>query len=248
MAKVVVVTGGSRGIGAATAVVLAERGWDVCVGYRADAEAAGVVVATCQSMGVRAVAVGADVSREAEVVGLFESVDVSLGTLTALVNSAGVVDAPIRVAEMTSGRLERMFAVNVIGSFLCAREALRRMSTVGGGRGGTIVNVSSAASRLGSPGEWVDYAASKGAIDTMTLGLAREVADEGVRVNAVRPGLIATDIHASGGQPDRLARLAPSIPMRRGGDAIEVAHAIAWLCSDEASYVTGALLDVSGGR
>jgi NAD(P)-dependent dehydrogenase (short-subunit alcohol dehydrogenase family) len=240
--KVVVVTGGSRGI---AAVLLAERGWDVGVGFRVDEEAAGAVVARCQACGVRAMAIAVDVSCEADVVRLFEAVDDSFGPLTALVNSAGVVARPARVADMAYERLERMFAINVIGSFLCAREAVRRMSARGGG---SIVNLSSAASRLGSPGEYVDYAASKGAIDSMTLGLAREVAGEGIRVNAVRPGLIATDIHASGGQPDRVERLAPAIPMKRGGEAMEVARAIAWLCSEEASYVTGALLDVSGGR
>jgi NAD(P)-dependent dehydrogenase (short-subunit alcohol dehydrogenase family) len=220
----------------------------VCVGYRVDGDAAGAVAARCQALGARAIAVAADVSREAEVVGMFAAVDASLGPMGALVNSAGVVDRPVRVADMTAERIVRMFAVNVVGSFLCAREAVRRMSTRTGGPGGAIVNVSSAASRLGSPAEYVDYAASKGAIDTMTVGLAREVADEGIRVNAVRPGLIATDIHASGGQPDRVGRLAPLVPMQRGGTALEVAHAIAWLCSAEASYVTGALLDVAGGR
>jgi NAD(P)-dependent dehydrogenase (short-subunit alcohol dehydrogenase family) len=248
VSNVVVITGGSRGIGAATAILLATRGWDVGIGYHADAEAAAGVVATCREAGVRAMAVAADVSREAAVVELFDAVAVAFGSITALVNSAGVVDRPIRVEAMTGERLERMFAVNVIGSFLCAREAVRRMSTRRGGSGGAIVNVSSAAARLGSPGEYVDYAASKGAIDTMTIGLAREVAADGIRVNAVRPGLIDTDIHASGGQPDRVARLAPAIPMQRGGAPHEVAAAIAWLCSDEASYVTAALLDVSGGR
>ena len=244
VSKVAVVTGGSRGIGAATAVLLAAQGWDVCVGYRAEAEAAQAVAEQCRGHGQRAIAVGADVSHEAEVVALFEEVDASLGPPAAVVNSAGIVAAPCRVDELSFARLERMLAVNVIGSFLCAREAVRRMR----GRGGAIVNVSSAASRLGSPGEYVDYAASKGAIDTMTIGLAREVAAEGIRVNAVRPGLIDTAIHASGGQPDRVARLAGTIPMQRGGGPEEVGHAIVWLCSDEASYVTGALLDVSGGR
>jgi NAD(P)-dependent dehydrogenase (short-subunit alcohol dehydrogenase family) len=246
--KAAVVTGGSRGIGAATAVLMAARGWDVCVGYRSDAGAAEQVADKCRASGQRAIAVAADVSREAEVVRLFEAADAAFGQLGALVNSAGIVDRAARVSEMSFERLERMFAVNVIGSFLCARQAILRMSTRYDGSGGTIVNLSSAASRLGSPGEYVDYAASKGAIDTMTVGLAREVADEGIRVNAVRPGLVSTDIHASGGQPDRVRRLAPVIPMQRGGEPDEVAYAIAWLCSDEASYVTGALLDVSGGR
>jgi NAD(P)-dependent dehydrogenase (short-subunit alcohol dehydrogenase family) len=247
-ARVAVVTGGSRGIGAATATLMAARGWDVCIGYRSDAAAAERVAASCRVAGRQAMAVAADVRREADVVRLFETADASLGPLGALVNAAGVVDRKARVEDLTFDRLERMFAVNVIGSFLCAREAVRRMSTSHGGVGGAIVNLSSAAARLGSPGEYVDYAASKGAIDTMTIGLAREVAEEGIRVNAVRPGLINTEIHASGGQPDRIQRLAPVIPMQRGGEPAEVAFAITWLCSEEASYVTGALLDVSGGR
>jgi len=248
MAKVAVVTGGGRGIGAATAVLLADRGWDVCVGYRADAGAAEAVAERCRSSGQRAVAIAADVAREDEVVALFEQVDATLGRPRALINSAGIVSQQARVDELTFERLNRMFAVNVVGSFLCAREAVRRMSPRSGGTGGTIVNVSSAASRLGSPGEYVDYAASKGAIDTMTIGLAREVAGEGIRVNAVRPGVINTEIHASGGEPDRVRRVSSMIPMQRGGEPVEVAYAIIWLCSDEASYVTGALLDVSGGR
>jgi NAD(P)-dependent dehydrogenase (short-subunit alcohol dehydrogenase family) len=246
--KMAVVTGGSRGIGAATAVLMAERGWDVCVGYRADAEAAEQVADKCRASGQLAIAVQADVSSEADVVRLFEVAATSLGPIGALVNAAGVVDRAARVSEMSFERLQRMFAINVIGPLLCAREAIRRMSTRQGGPGGAIVNLSSAASRLGSPGEYVDYAASKGAIDTMTLGLARELADEGIRVNAVRPGLVNTQIHASGGQPDRVRRLAPAIPLQRGGEPIEVAFAVLWLCSEEASYVTGALLDVSGGR
>ena len=242
------VTGGGRGIGAATARVLAARGWDVCLTYRQRSDEADRVAADCQSAGVRAIAVRADVSIEADVVGAFDAVDSELGPLTALVNNAGIVGPKARVDEFDADRLTAMMAVNVVGPFLCAREAVLRMSKRHGGGGGVIVNVSSAAARLGSPGEYVDYAASKGAIDTMTLGLAKEVADEGIRVNAVRPGLIETEIHASGGQPDRLERLRPSIPMQRSGLAEEVAHAVAWLCSDESSYVTGALLDVSGGR
>ncbi|HEY2703593.1 MAG TPA: SDR family oxidoreductase [Candidatus Dormibacteraeota bacterium] len=248
MGRAAVVTGGGRGIGAATARLLAAQGWDVCVSYRADAGAAQRVVDECRAAGRRAIAVGADVSSEHDVAALFERVDAELGRPGALVNNAGIVGARSRVEDMTFERIERMMSVNVLGSFLCAREAVRRMSTNNGGAGGVIVNLSSAASRLGSPGEYVDYAASKGAIDTMTIGLAREVAAEGIRVNAVRPGIVDTDIHASGGQPDRVARLGPQIPIGRAGDPAEVAAAIAWLCSDASSYVTGALLDVSGGR
>ena len=246
--RLAVVTGGSRGIGAATARILAVQGWDVAVGYLRDRDAAESVADECRSVDRRALALQADVSSDSDVVSLFTSVDEELGPLRALVNSAGIVDRKARVDEYPRGRVERMFAVNVVGSFLCAREAVRRMSTSHGGGGGSIVNISSAAARLGSPGEYVDYAASKGAIDTMTLGLAREVASEGIRVNAVRPGLVHTTIHASGGQPDRLERLAGAVPMGRAGQPDEIASAIAWLCSGEASYVTGALVDVSGGR
>jgi NAD(P)-dependent dehydrogenase (short-subunit alcohol dehydrogenase family) len=205
------------------------------------------VATECRALGVRATTVRADVSREPDVLALFAAAD-QLGALRVLVNNAGITGAKARVDELGAERVERIFAVNVLGSFLCAREAVRRMSTLYGGTGGSIVNVSSAAARLGSPGEYVDYAASKGAIDTMTVGLAREVAREGIRVNAVRPGLIKTAIHASGGQPDRVEQRRDAVPVGRGGEAIEVARAIAWLCSDDASYVTGALLDVSGGR
>lgn len=228
MAKVAVVTGGSRGIGAATAVLLAQRGMTVCVGYRTAAGAAEEVVTACHAEGAAATAVAADVTSPEGVASLFAAAD-ELGPLGVLVNNAGIVDRRARVDEMTPARVERMLAVNVLGPFLCAGEAVRRMSTRHGGAGGAIVNLSSAAARLGSPNEYVDYAASKGAIDTMTLGLAREVADEGIRVNAVRPGLIETEIHASGGQPDRIRQMADRIPMHRGGRAEEVAEAIAWL-------------------
>lgn len=242
-----VVTGGSRGIGAASARLLAAQGWDVCLSYASDAAAAAAVVAACEGAGATARAVQADVSRADEVEALFVVAD-GLGPLTALVNNAGIVAPAARVDEVTAERVERLLAVNVVGSFLCAGEAVRRMSTRHGGGGGAIVNVSSAAARLGAPGEYVDYAASKGAVDTLTVGLAREVADEGIRVNAVRPGLIATDIHASGGRPERVAQMRGSVPMRREGSAGEVAAAIAFLCSDESPYTTGSFLDVSGGR
>ena len=246
--RIVLITGASRGIGAATALQCARLGYDVAVNFTRDARAAADLAAQVRALGQRAIEVAADVSREADVLRLFAAVDAELGTLSALVNNAGVVDVPARVDEMGSERLVRMFAINVLGSFLCAREAVRRMSTRHGGAGGAIVNLSSAAARLGAPGQYVDYAAAKGAIDTFTLGLAREVASEGIRVNAVRPGIIETDIHASGGQPDRAAQMAPQVPMRRAGSAEEVAEAIVWLLSDAASYTTGAVIDVSGGR
>ena len=248
MDEVLLVTGASRGIGAATARLAARRGYAVAVNYARQREAADAVVRDIERGGGRAIAVQCDVAVEAQVLAMFDRVDRELGPLTALVNNAGVVDVSQRLDEMSVARLERMFDINVIGSIVCAREAIRRMSTRHGGRGGAIVNVSSAASRLGSPGQYVDYAAAKGAIDAFTLGLAKEVAAEGVRVNAVRPGLIDTDIHASGGIPDRVQQLAHMVPMQRGGSAEEVAEAIVWLLSPEASYVTMSLLDVSGGR
>lgn len=248
MSSVFLITGGSRGIGAATARALGNRGDRVAVGYHRDREAAEGVVGEIEAGGGQGLAVQADVGTEAGVAGLFAAVDERFGRLDGLVNAAGYAEPQSRVDAMTAERLARLFAVNVIGSFLCAREALRRMSSRHGGAGGAIVNLSSAAARLGSPGEYVDYAASKGAIDTFTLGLAREVAAEGVRVNAVRPGLIETGFHALGGDPGRIERLAPTIPLQRPGSADEVAAAILWLLSGAASYTTGALLDVSGGR
>jgi NAD(P)-dependent dehydrogenase (short-subunit alcohol dehydrogenase family) len=245
---IVLVTGASRGIGAATALLCARHGYDVAVNFERDAQAAAAVVAQAQALGRRAIAVAADVSREEDVLRLFAAVDAGLGPLAALVNNAGVVDVAARLDEMSFERLSRMFAINVLGSMLCAREAVRRMSTRHGGAGGAIVNLSSAAARLGSPGQYVDYAAAKGAIDSFTLGLAREVAGEGIRVNAVRPGIIETDIHASGGQPDRAAQMAPQVPLRRAGSADEVAQAVLWLLSEASSYTTGAVIDVTGGR
>jgi NAD(P)-dependent dehydrogenase (short-subunit alcohol dehydrogenase family) len=245
---VLLVTGGSRGIGAATARLAALDGWAVAVNFSAHSLAADEVVREIRAGGGTAITVQADVADETQVLRMFEKVDAKLGRLSGLVNNAGVVDVTARVDEMGAARWKRMFDINVFGSFLCAREAVRRMSTRHGGAGGAIVNVSSAASRLGSPGQYVDYAASKGAIDAFTLGLAREVAAEGIRVNAVRPGLIETEIHASGGLPDRVNQLRHLVPMQRGGSADEVAQAIVWLLSDAASYTTMSLLDVSGGR
>ncbi|RVU19344.1 SDR family oxidoreductase [Methylobacterium oryzihabitans] len=247
MDKVLVVTGGSRGIGRAVSLLAAKRGWRVCLSYVSNRDAAEAVVREIEAGGGTALAVRSDVAVEAEIEDLFRQAD-GLGTLGGLVNNAGVVDYAARVDEMTGTRLTRMMTTNVVGSFLCAAQAVRRMSTKHGGRGGAIVNLSSVAARLGAPGQYVDYAASKGAIDTFTTGLAVEVAAEGIRVNAVAPGLIETEIHASGGQPDRLVRLGPSVPMKRVGTAEEVAAPIVWLLSDEASYTTGTLVTVSGGR
>jgi NAD(P)-dependent dehydrogenase (short-subunit alcohol dehydrogenase family) len=246
--RVLLVTGGGRGIGAATARLAAKRGYTVCVNYLRDKGAAESVVQDIRDDGGSAIAVAGDVSVEKDVLHLFDACDRSLGPLAALVNNAGIVATRARVDAIEAARLERMFAVNVVGAFLCAREAIKRMSKRHGGKGGAIVNVSSGAARLGSPGEWVDYAASKGAIDTMTLGLSKELAEDGIRVNCVRPGFVNTDIHAGAGEPDRIERLRDSIPMKRGGEPEEVARAILWLLSAEASYSTGAILDVTGGR
>ena len=246
--KVLLVTGGSRGIGAETARLAAARGWRVAVNYVSDRAAAEAVVAEIEAAGGEALAVKGDVGEEADVVSMFVAVDARFGRLDGLVNNAGIVDRKARVDEMSAARLERMMRVNVIGSFLCAREAVKRMSTRHGGKGGVIVNLSSAAARLGSPGWYVDYAASKGAIDTFTKGLALEVADEGIRVCGVRPGIVATDIHSSGGEPDRVEKVRSGLPMKREGRPEEIASAVVWLLSGEASYITGATLDVSGGR
>lgn len=248
MKPILLVTGGSRGIGAATARLAAARDYAVCLSYRSNAAAAGAVVADIERAGGDAVAVQADVASETDVLRLFATVDARPGRLAVLVNNAGILERQTTLLDMEAARWQRVLATNVTGSFLCAREAVRRMSTRLGGAGGAIVNVSSMAARLGSPGEYVDYAASKGAIDAMTIGLAREVAAEGIRVNAVRPGVIYTDIHASGGEPGRVDRVKGSVPMQRGGTAEEVARAILWLASDEASYSTGTFIDVSGGR
>jgi NAD(P)-dependent dehydrogenase (short-subunit alcohol dehydrogenase family) len=245
---ILLVTGGGRGIGAATARLAADCGYAVCVNYRSNQRAAESVVADIVASGGRAVAVQADVSVESEVVGLFRAVDAELGRLTALVNNAGILEEQARVETLDAARITRVLATNVVGAFICAREAVGRMSTARGGPGGSIVNVSSRAAILGSPGEYVDYAASKAALDALTTGLAKEVAAEGIRVNGVRAGIIDTDIHASGGEPGRVQRLGPTLPMRRGGSAMEVARAILWLLSDDASYTTASFIDVAGGR
>lgn len=248
MARIALITGGSRGIGEAVALGLAAQGWDLAISYRERADEAEEVVKQCRAKGVRAIAIQADVANDDEVVAMFKKVDAELGTIGALINNAGIVGMKERVDQYTPERVQRIFAVNVFGAFACAREAVRRMSTLHGGVGGVIVNVSSAASRLGSPGEYVDYASSKAAMDTMTLGLAKEVAAEGIRVNAVRPGIVVTEIHASGGQPDRAERVAPNIPMLRPGQPEEIASAVLWLCQDDNTFTTGAMIDVSGGR
>ena len=248
MNPTLLITGGSRGIGAATALLAAQRGYAVAVNYSANSLAADEVVRQIRAGGGNAMAVQADVADEAQVLAMFSKIDAKLGRLSALVNNAGVVDVAARVDEMSAARVKRMFDINVLGSFLCAREAILRMSTRHGGSGGNIVNVSSIAARLGGSGQYVDYAASKGAMDTFTVGLAKEVALEGIRVNAVRPGIIETEIHASGGQPDRARQMAPMVPMQRAGTALEVAQSIVWLLSEDSSYCTGTLLDVTGGR
>ena len=247
-ARVLIVTGGSRGIGAATALLAGRRGYAVCVNYHQGQEAAHDVVRAIEQTKGRALAVQADISVEAEVVHLFETCDRELGRISALVNNAATMEHQMRLDAMDAARWHRIFATNVVGAFLCSREAVRRMSTRHGGTGGAIVNVSSAASRIGGAGEYIDYAASKGAVDTITLGLAKEVAEENIRVNAVRPGIIYTDLHAKGGEPGRVDRVKGMVPMKRGGQPEEVAAAILWLLSDEASYVTGTIMDVAGGR
>ena len=248
MNKVVLITGASRGIGAATAILAASRGYTVCVNYLQNHKAAQSIVSAIEDQGGSAGAFAANIANEDEVVGLFQRIDETFGPLTALVNNAGILETQMRLDEMDAARINRVLAANVTGSFICAREAIKRMSTKHGGSGGSIVNVSSGASRLGSPGEYVDYAASKGAVDTMTIGLAKEVALEGIRVNAVRPGFIHTDIHASGGEPNRVERVKSSVPMQRGGYPEEVAEAIVWLLSDAASYSTGTFIDITGGK
>lgn len=246
--RVAIITGSSRGIGAATAKLLASADYRVCVNYRSDNVGAESVVRTLTAAGSTAIAVQADVSSESDVVRLFKTVDEQLGSVTALVNNAGIVLPQMRVEDMDARRITEILSTNVTSAFLCCREAVKRMSHLHGGQGGSIVNVSSAASRIGSAGEYVDYAASKGAIDTLTRGLSLEVAAEGIRVNCVRPGFIYTEMHAAGGEPGRVDRLAASIPMKRGGKPMEVANSILWLLSDEASYITGTFIEVSGGR
>jgi NAD(P)-dependent dehydrogenase (short-subunit alcohol dehydrogenase family) len=246
--KVMIVTGGSRGIGAEIATLGAADGYAVCISYVKNKAAADTVVAAIREAGGTAIAVAADMAVEADILRLFATVDQELGTLTALVNNAGILETQMRVDQMDVARMQRIFNTNIVGAFVCAREAVKRMSTKYGGAGGAIVNISSVAARAGGPGEYVDYAASKGAVDTLTIGLAKEVATEGIRVNAVRPGVIYTEIHASGGEPGRVDRVKANVPMQRGGEAREVAQAAIWLLSEHASYTTGSFLDVAGGR
>lgn len=248
MIRPIIITGSGRGIGAATALLAAQRGYAVCVNYKADRQSAQQTIERITSAGGTAIVVQADVANESDVKRLFDACADAFGPPVALVNNAGILETQMRLESMSAERLQRIFATNVIGSLLCCREAVRRMSTRHGGAGGAIVNLSSGAARLGSPGEYVDYAASKGAIDTMTIGLARELAEDGIRVNAVRAGYIYTDMHANGGEPGRVDRLKDSIPLKRGGQPKEVARAVLWLLSDEASYTTGSFLDVTGGR
>lgn len=246
--KIMIVTGGSRGIGAEIATLGAADGYAVCISYVKNKAAADAVVDAIRQAGGTAIAVVADMAVEADILRLFATVDKELGTVTALVNNAGILETQMRVDQMDVARMQRIFNTNIVGSFVCAREAVKRMSTKYGGAGGAIVNISSVAARAGGPGEYVDYAASKGAVDTLTIGLAKEVATEGIRVNAVRPGVIYTEIHASGGEPGRVDRVKGMVPMQRGGEAREVAQAAIWLLSEQASYTTGSFLDVTGGR
>ena len=245
---VILITGGSRGIGAATAILAAQRGYDVAFTYQSNATAANEVAEKIRATGRKALMLQADVAVEADVLSVFKQVDAQMGRLDALVNNAGILEKIMRLEEMDTARWQRVLGVNVIGSFLCAKEAVLRMSTRHGGKGGGIVNVSSVAARIGSPNEFVDYAAAKGAVDSMTIGLAKEVATENIRVNAVRPGLIYTEIHASAGEPGRVDRAKEGVPMKRGGTAEEIADTILWLLSDQSSYVTGTTIDVAGGR